>query len=32
MESDGAQWVGLLMYAIIIGYLLWDSMRAKVSK
>jgi len=32
MESNGAQWLGLLMYVLIIGYLLWDSMRAKVSK
>jgi putative OPT family oligopeptide transporter len=32
MESNGAQWLGLIMYGAIIGYLIWDSMRAKVSK
>jgi putative OPT family oligopeptide transporter len=29
MESNGAQWLGLVMYGAIIGYLIWDSMRAK---
>lgn len=32
MESNGAQWLGLVMYGVIIGYLIWDSLRAKVSK
>lgn len=29
VESNGAQWLGLVMYGGIIGYLIWDSMRAK---
>ena len=29
VESNGAQWLGLAMYGAIIGYLIWDSMRAK---
>lgn len=29
VESNGAQWLGLVMYGAIIGYLIWDSMRAK---
>lgn len=28
-ESNGAQWLGILMYLLLIGYLVWDSMRAK---
>ena len=28
-ESNGAQWLALLMYALICFYLIWDSMRAK---
>ncbi len=32
MESNGAQWLGLVMYGAVIGYLIWDSMRAKVEK
>lgn len=32
MESNGAQWLGIVMYGAIIGYLVWDSMRAKVEK
>jgi putative OPT family oligopeptide transporter len=31
-ESNGAQWVSLVMYGALIGYLIWDSLRAKVSK
>ncbi|MBP1677156.1 MAG: putative oligopeptide transporter [Bacteroidetes bacterium] len=31
-ESNGAQWLGLVMYGAIIGYLIWDSMRAKLTK
>ncbi|MDD5185458.1 MAG: oligopeptide transporter, OPT family [Paludibacter sp.] len=31
-ESAGAEWLGLVMYGAIIGYLVWDSMRAKVEK
>ncbi|MDD3079655.1 MAG: oligopeptide transporter, OPT family [Paludibacter sp.] len=31
-ESNGAQWLGLVMYGAVIGYLIWDSMRAKVEK
>ena len=31
-ESNGAQFLGLAMYGAIIGYLIWDSMRAKLSK
>lgn len=29
VESNGAQWLGIVMYGAIIGYLIWDSMRAK---
>jgi putative OPT family oligopeptide transporter len=29
VESNGAQWLGVVMYGGIIGYLIWDSMRAK---
>ena len=29
VESNGAQWLGLVMYGAIIGYLIWDSLRAK---
>lgn len=29
VESNGAQWLGLVMYGAIIGYLIWDSMKAK---
>ena len=29
MESNGAQWLSLVMYGAVIGYLVWDSMRAK---
>jgi len=32
MESNGAQWLALVMYGAVIGYLIWDSMRAKVEK
>ncbi|MBR2333100.1 MAG: oligopeptide transporter, OPT family [Rikenellaceae bacterium] len=28
-ESNGAQWAGLGAYALLIGYFIWDSMRAK---
>ena len=28
-ESFGGQWVGLLMFVLLIGYTLWDTMRAK---
>lgn len=29
VESNGAQWLGLVMYGAIIGYLIWDSLKAK---
>lgn len=29
VESNGAQWFGLVMYGAIIGYLIWDSLRKK---
>ncbi|MDR1584668.1 MAG: oligopeptide transporter, OPT family [Prevotellaceae bacterium] len=29
VESNGAQWLGLVMYGALIGYLIWDSMRVK---
>ena len=32
VETSGAQWLGLVMYGAIIGYLIWDAMRAKVQK
>ncbi len=28
VESTGAQWLSLVMYGAVIGYLVWDSMRA----
>ena len=31
-ESNGAQFLGLAMYGAIIGYLIWDSMRAKLTE
>ena len=27
VESNGAQWLSLVMYGAVIGYLVWDSMR-----
>lgn len=32
MDSALNQGLGIVMYVVIIGYLLWDSMRAKVTK
>lgn len=32
VESNGAEWLSLVMYGAIIGYLVWDSMRAKLEK
>jgi len=32
MESAGAQWLALVMYGAVIGYFIWDSLRAKVDK
>lgn len=32
VESNGAQILGLCMFLILCGYLVWDSMRAKVDK
>jgi len=32
VESYGAQWLALVMYGAIIGYLVYDSMRAKPEK
>ena len=29
VESNGAQWVALAAYLLLIAYLIWDSMRAK---
>ena len=29
MESAGAEWLALVMYGAVIGYFVWDSMRAK---
>jgi len=29
VESAGAQWLALMMYGALIGYFVWDSMRAK---
>ena len=31
MESIASQWLALVMYGAIIGYLIWDAMRAKKS-
>lgn len=30
-ESVGGQYLGLLMYGAVIGYLIWDSLRAKMN-
>jgi len=32
VESNGAEWLALVMYGALIGYLVWDSMRAKIEK
>lgn len=32
MESAGAEWLALLMYVLVIIYLIWDAMRAKLQK
>ena len=32
MESAGAEWLALVMYGAVIGYFIWDSLRAKVDK
>lgn len=32
VESAGAEWLALLMYAAVIGYFVWDSLRAKIEK
>jgi len=32
VESAGAQWLALIMYGAVIGYFVWDSMRAKIEK
>jgi len=32
VESSGAQWLALVMYGAVIGYFVWDSMRAKAEK
>jgi len=32
MESAGAEWLALVMYGAVIGYLVWDSMKAKADK
>lgn len=32
MESAGAEWLALVMYGAVIGYFIWDSLRAKVQK
>jgi len=29
VESIGAEWLALVMYGAVIGYLIWDSMRVK---
>ncbi|MCQ2349743.1 MAG: oligopeptide transporter, OPT family [Paludibacteraceae bacterium] len=31
-QSNGAQWVALGMYALLIAYFIWDSLRAKVEE
>ena len=28
-NSDGAIWLSLVMFALLCGYLVWDSMRAE---
>ncbi|MDR0680516.1 MAG: oligopeptide transporter, OPT family [Dysgonamonadaceae bacterium] len=32
LEQTGSQWIALLVYAALIVYLIWDSMRAKPDK
>ena len=32
VESAGAEWLALVMYGAVIGYLIWDAMRAKVTE
>ena len=31
-ESNSAQWLGLFMYVLLSGYLIWDAMRVKNNK
>ncbi len=32
VESAGAEWLALVMYGAVIGYFIWDTMRAKVQE
>jgi putative OPT family oligopeptide transporter len=32
VESAGAEWLALVMYGAVIGYFVWDTMRAKLHK
>ena len=32
VESAGAEWLALVMYGAVIGYLIWDTMRVKYEK
>ena len=32
VESNGAQWLALVMYGAVIGYFVWDSLRANAEK
>lgn len=32
VESAGAEWLALVMYGALIGYFVWDSLRAKAEK
>jgi hypothetical protein len=32
LESDGLEWLALMMSGAVIGYLIWDSLRTKLEK
>jgi len=32
VDSNGAQWLALVMYGALIGYFIWDSMRARAEE
>lgn len=32
VESAGAEWLALVMYGAVIGYFIWDTMRAKIQE
>ena len=31
-ESNGAQWLGIVMFLLLCGYMIWHSLKAKVEE